>query len=340
MHDANFRNLVAFLSIALGATGCGHGSQQVQSESAYTYSAGGQAGAHTTATGEESMDAEAPTMRSSVQYNSGGDGEAAGASADMAAPMAEPMSPAPPPPAQASPGGMAMTRTPARREQAPEPDPTYRPGLGTEFGEQRSSQISFVSFQRASQQPFATVALNYNDSQGVAAMVSHDMARGAAMSPVGIDPRGELTISIVDEFGRPLPALSIGGRIYIVGEAGRRYSIQVRNNGPRRFEIVGSVDGLDVMDGREASFAKRGYIAGPYQSFNIDGFRTSESQVAAFRFGSVRNSYAARTGSARNVGVIGIALFSEMGVNYWDENEIRLRQNADPFPGRFSQPPP
>ena len=251
---------------------------------------------------------------------------------------------APPPPAQAgrsaSPGAMAMNRSPEReRRPVTETDPTYRPGLGTEFGEQRSSQISFVQFQRASQQPFATVALNYNDSQGVAAMVSHDMARGAAMAPVGIDPRGELTISIIDEFGRPLSALSIGGRMYIVGEAGRRYSIQVRNNGPRRFEIVASVDGLDVMDGREASFAKRGYIAGPYQSFNIDGFRTSEAQVAAFRFGSVRNSYAARTGTARNVGVIGVALFSEMGVNYWDENEIHLRQNADPFPGRFSQPP-
>lgn len=334
MHYANFRNLVAFLSIALGATACGHGSSGAHSENAYTYSPQGGG----TVQAEESGSRESYAPSSSVRYNSGGDGEAAGASADMAAPMTE----APPPPSQpsASPGAMSMTRAPVRHEQRPsEPDPTHRPGLGTEFGEQRTSQISFVSFQRASQAPFATVALNYNDSQGVAAMVSHDMARGAAMSPVGIDPRGELTISIVDEFGRPLPALSIGGRIYIVGEAGRRYSIQVRNNGPRRFEIVASVDGLDVMDGREASFAKRGYIAGPYQSFNIDGFRTSEAQVAAFRFGSVRNSYAARTGTARNVGVIGVALFSEMGVNYWDENEIHLRQGADPFPGRFSQPP-
>lgn len=333
MHTTSIRNLLAFSALAL-ATGCGAGSQGVQSENAYSYS--GRSG-DVTATSEEAP----PSNRASVQYTvGGGDGEAAGGvSADS---MAEPNM-APPPPAQApsTPGAMTMRIAPDRVERAPtpEPDPTYRPGLGTEFGEQRSSQISFVQFQRASQAPFATVALNYNDSQGVSAMVSHDMARGAAMSPVGIDPRGELTISIVDEFGRPLPAMSIGGRIYIVGEAGRRYSIQVRNNGPRRFEIVASVDGLDVMDGREASFAKRGYIAGPYQSFNIDGFRTSEAQVAAFRFGSVRNSYAARTGSARNVGVIGVALFSEMGVNYWDENEIHLRQEADPFPGRFSQPP-
>jgi hypothetical protein len=336
MHDSSIRNLVAFLAMAFAAAGCAGSAGRT--ESAYSYSQGG---GQTTSTGYAQEEA---SPRASVQYDAGGDGEAGGAAdADMAAPEM-----APPPPAQPmSPGagGVASRSAPPtmmmqeQRAPTPEPNPQHRPGLGTEFGEQRHSQISFVSFQRSSQQPFATVALNYNDSQGVAAMVSHDMARGAAMAPVGIDPRGELTISIVDEFGRPLPALSIGGRIYIIGEAGRRYSIQVRNNGSRRFEIVASVDGLDVMDGREASFAKRGYIAGPFQSFTIDGFRTSESQVAAFRFGSVRNSYAARTGSARNVGVIGVALFSEMGVNYWDENEIRTRQNADPFPGRFSQPP-
>ncbi len=43
----------------------------------------------------------------------------------------------------------------------------------------------------------------------------------------------------------------------------------------------------------------------------VEGFRTSLADVAAFRFSSVRDSYAARTGSARNVGVIGVAFFPE-----------------------------
>jgi hypothetical protein len=43
----------------------------------------------------------------------------------------------------------------------------------------------------------------------------------------------------------------------------------------------------------------------------IDGWRTSLSEVAAFRFSSVRDSYAGRTGQDRNVGVIGVAFFRE-----------------------------
>src|SRR5205814_9322399 len=43
----------------------------------------------------------------------------------------------------------------------------------------------------------------------------------------------------------------------VVGEEGRRYSIVVRNRSDFRLEIVLSVDGLDVIDGRPASFRKR-----------------------------------------------------------------------------------
>ncbi|MEP6654017.1 MAG: hypothetical protein ABJA82_11710, partial [Myxococcales bacterium] len=40
-------------------------------------------------------------------------------------------------------------------------------------------------------------------------------------------------------------------------------------------------------------------------------WRLSHAEVAAFRFSSVADSYAARTGSAREVGVIGVAIFPE-----------------------------
>jgi hypothetical protein len=63
-------------------------------------------------------------------------------------------------------------------------------------------------------------------------------------------------------------------------------------------------------------------------------------QVAAFRFGSVRGSYAAGKGGERNVGVIGVALFSERGAERpWTAREIERREAADPFPGRFASPP-
>jgi hypothetical protein len=109
------------------------------------------------------------------------------------------------------------------------------------------------------------------------------------------------------------------------------------NHSGERLEAVVSVDGLDVIDGREASPDKRGYLIEPYGSLVIDGFRTSEAQVAAFRFGSVGDSYAARsTGSARNVGVIGVALFDERNEL---SSEAMRRDGADPFPGRYARPP-
>ena len=71
-----------------------------------------------------------------------------------------------------------------------------------------------------------------------------------------------------------------------------------------------------------------------------DGWRRSATQVAAFRFGRVSNSYAARTSGGRNVGVVGVALFAERG-SRWTTDEIRKRDTANPFPGdrNYARPP-
>src|SRR6185503_2691427 len=75
---------------------------------------------------------------------------------------------------------------------------------------------------------------------------------------------------------------------------------------------VVSVDGRDVIDGTTADYRnKRGYLISPWDSLTIDGWRISHESAAAFRFSSVADSYAARTGSAREVGVIGVAVFPE-----------------------------
>lgn len=103
-----------------------------------------------------------------------------------------------------------------------------------------------------------------------------------------------------------------------------------------------SVDGLDVMDGRRASYSKRGYILSPGESLTVDGFRTSTSTVAAFRFSSVSRSYAAlRHDDTANIGVVGLAVFEERGAWPWRDGESSRRREANPFPGgRWAQPPP
>jgi len=149
--------------------------------------------------------------------------------------------------------------------------------------------------------------------------------------------------TVTNEQGVPLP----GATVLIQGtttgahtdDAGR-YVIVVRNKTDLRLEVVLSVDGLGVLDGRKASVRKPGYIMAPRSELKVDGFRRSTESVAAFRFSPVRESYAAeKYHNTQNVGVIGVAVFNEAGTNPLTEREVQKRLNANPFPGRFAVPP-
>jgi hypothetical protein len=130
--------------------------------------------------------------------------------------------------------------------------------------------------------------------------------------PVVVPVQAPYSVTIVGEDGRELDTYTKGKRFYVHGQTGQRYAIRVDNPTNRRVEAVVSVDGLDVIDGETADFRnKRGYIVPPRGSVTIDGFRVSTQAVAAFRFSSVSSSYAGRKGKARNVGVVGVALFEE-----------------------------
>jgi hypothetical protein len=122
---------------------------------------------------------------------------------------------------------------------------------------------------------------------------------------------GPYSIEVVDEARSPLPTYAHRGRTYVRGEPGQRYLLRIRNASARRVEVVTSVDGRDVVDGRPAAYEKRGYLLAPYGELTIDGFRLGDASVAAFRFGAVQDSYAARMGDARDVGVVGVAFFPE-----------------------------
>jgi hypothetical protein len=112
--------------------------------------------------------------------------------------------------------------------------------------------------------------------------------------------------------GAPAPTFSHAGETYVLGQRGERYTLRIWNRSGRRVEAVVTVDGRDVVDGRPGDYQrKRGYVVPAYSHIDIDGWRLSAGQAAAFRFSSVARSYAARTGSARDVGVIGVAVFPE-----------------------------
>jgi len=49
-------------------------------------------------------------------------------------------------------------------------EPTNRPGLGTEYGEQRYSAASYTKFVRSGDRPVAIAELRYNDAAGLMAL--------------------------------------------------------------------------------------------------------------------------------------------------------------------------
>ncbi len=118
-------------------------------------------------------------------------------------------------------------------------------------------------------------------------------------------------VELVSETGALLPTYLHKSRYYVMGLAGTRYGVKITNPTDTRVEAVISIDGLDALDGEDATPKKRGYVIPAYQSITIEGFRVSMNDVAAFRFGSVGRSYAASKGKARNVGVVGVAFFRE-----------------------------
>lgn len=217
--------------------------------------------------------------------------------------------------------------------------PKDRPGLGTKSGETRASRVGLTGFIRATSQPLATGAIYYNNAAGIESMTGHrGWYRGWAMLPPAL--QSLVDVGLRDEGGRMLRGVMANGRRFVVGEEGRRYSIVVRNRSDMRLELVASVDGLDVIDGRKASFSKRGYLMQPRSKLVIEGFRQSTEAIAAFRFGPVRESYAnQKYHNTRNVGVVGIAVFNEGGTNPFSDEETRRRLKANPFPNRFATPP-
>lgn len=224
--------------------------------------------------------------------------------------------------------------------------PAERPGLATGWGNEKVSSLIGQSFIRASSKPAGTDVIYYNDKKGVDAMAP-DRSRVEGLQSAagglvewGIKGAGGYLSSYKTGLYQGYLANSYNGRRLVAGESNSTYTIAVRNRSKSTLEIVASVDGLDVMDGKAASFSKRGYLVNPGATLEIDGFRTSENSVAAFKFSSVSNSYAnLRHGDTRNIGVLGIAVFTQKGVDPWTwmPAEINRRGQARSFaeaPGR------
>lgn len=123
---------------------------------------------------------------------------------------------------------------------------------------------------------------------------------------------GPVSLQILDrDAGQLLDQYRQGPQRWVAGRQGHRYSVRLHNDSGQRVLVVLSVDGLNAITGEVAGPAQTGYVLDPWQTADISGWRKSSREVAQFVFTDPGRSYAARTGRADNIGVIGIAVFNE-----------------------------
>lgn len=102
------------------------------------------------------------------------------------------------------------------------------------------------------------------------------------------------------------------GEIFIEGRSGSEYEIEVVNHSRRRIEAIISVDGLSVIDGKEAGNHSSGYLVEAHGSLIVPGWKVNSGSAAKFAFSEKSKSYAGHnSGHTLNTGVIGIMAYSE-----------------------------
>jgi hypothetical protein len=147
-------------------------------------------------------------------------------------------------------------------------------------------------------------------------LMSLAMLMTCACSPLSARPL--VDVSVVDrDTGEWLREYPHRGDTWVAGTPGDRYSVRLSNTTGERVLVVLSVDGINAVTGETASSSQAGYVLDPWESTEIAGWRKSLDDIAQFVFTDLGDSYAARTGRPRNVGVIGVAVFQESRPRYY-----------------------
>jgi hypothetical protein len=142
-----------------------------------------------------------------------------------------------------------------------------------------------------------------------------------------------LDLAVVDrDTGETLRTYRDHGKLYVAGTPGHRYSVRMVNRTGGRILTILSVDGVNAITGQTASASQSGYVLSPWESAEIAGWRKSDDEIAQFNFTALPDSYAARTGRPDNVGVIGVAVFTEREYPIRKRDDELSRAEPKPMP--------
>ena len=197
--------------------------------------------------------------------------------------------------------------------------------LGTKWGDDVNSEVTTVDLRRTSSEPIEQMQVRYADkSYNGRAVNSMSLMAGKVDFSMETDTD---TLSIYRD----------SGNYYVQGQAGEAYRLVYHNNSANTYEIVASVDGINVLNGSAASRYDSGYVLSPNDDLVIEGFRKSQSSVASFIFSKPESAYAANTssGSINNTGVIGTAVYG-----LYDPSKPKPTQpQAYPADNGYAKPP-
>ena len=172
--------------------------------------------------------------------------------------------------------------------------------LGTQWGEGIDSNVTTVDLRRVSSNPVEMMQINYSAARQTGRQVQEAMIAN-----------GRIGVAVLNDRNGKWSMTQNGKNFYLKGVKGERYQLYYRNYSNKTYEIVATVDGLDVINGSAGSISNSGYVLYPNSTLTIEGFRKSSREVAAFRFSAAQDAYAANTaaGSIKNTGIIGTAVF-------------------------------
>ncbi len=115
---------------------------------------------------------------------------------------------------------------------------------------------------------------------------------------------GAYSLTLVDEAGRQLPTFQHRGRTYVLGKRGDATCSGCGTRPGGVMEVVASVDGRDVIDGRPAALARRGYLVaalGRADHRRLPGVRERRGRLPLqHRGGLVRRPDGRRPGRGRH----------------------------------------
>ncbi|WP_193014447.1 MULTISPECIES: hypothetical protein [Gammaproteobacteria] len=208
---------------------------------------------------------------------------------------------------------------------------TENRALSTKWGESLSSVTQHVDAYRLSDTPSQTTSIYYQSGKPAD---SYSKNTRINESPV--------QISILTEDKKTMPLYSAQNNQHLLyGKENDRYIIFLHNTSPRKiYEVIITVDGLDVISGTAGSYQNRGYLLRPSDTLFVEGFRKNDQQVAAFRFSSPDEGYVNYNtqGDKKNQGVIGVALFES------EEGQQKVMKKCsylpNPFPNSHYAPEP